>query len=104
MTTDSFLLAVFRFNNIYGNAAKKVWCDNGSNLVGGANELRKSIKTIDWDKVHDKLSNHLVNWYHIPPFSPHKAGCWERLVGMSKKLILDILNEKFFRDISGEDL
>ena len=66
--------------------------------------MRKSIKTIYWDKVHDKLSNHLVNWHHIPPFSPHKAGCWGRLVGMSKNLILDILNEKFFRDISGEEL
>ena len=72
--------------------------------MGGANELRKSIKTIDWGKVHDKLSTHFITWYHIPPFAPHKAGCWERLVGMSKKLILDILNEKFFRDISGEEL
>ena len=71
---------------------------------GVDNELQKSLKTIDWRKVYDKISSHFVSLCHIPPFAPHKAGCWERLVGMSKKLILDILNENFFRDISGEEL
>ena len=43
MMSDSFLNAFFRFFNSTGHATTKIWCDNGTNLKGGDNELRKSV-------------------------------------------------------------
>ena len=57
-----------------------------------------------WKNAADKLSQNGVEWKRIPPFSPEKVGSWERLVGLSKNLILSILSKNFFRKISGEEL
>ena len=53
-----------------GHSTKEFRCDNGSNLRGGANELRASLHELKWDKILDQLSYKDVPWKHSLQFSP----------------------------------
>ena len=64
-----------------------MWCDNGSNLKAGSNELTNSFAGTKWKGVVDKWSAHGISWRHIPPYAPSKGGNWERMVGLAKGVI-----------------
>ena len=87
-------------------ATTQLLCANGNNLkVGGEGvELKKAKLTIKWKNVVNKLVHHGIQWHHIPPFSPEMVGTGERLVGVSKNLVLSTLASNYFRKISGEEL
>ena len=104
MTCDSFLEAFFRFFNTRGHAVRFVWCDNGSNLKAGANELTKSFANVKWKKVVDRWSAKGIVWHHIPPYAPSKGGNWERMVGLAKGVLSAIAARDYYRSINTEEL
>jgi hypothetical protein len=104
MTCDSFLEAFFRFFNTRGNAARFIWCDNGTNLKSGSKALTSSFEGVKWKAVVDKWSAHGVSWRHIPPYAPSKGGNWERMVGLAKNVITAIAARNYYRSITTEEL
>ena len=71
---DSFINAFLCVYCSNDNSTCEIWRDNGSNLKADSSELAKSLKTIDWKGVVDKLSPRGVEWKHISPFAPKKVG------------------------------
>ena len=59
--TDSFLNAVFRMVSRRG-LPRDIVCDNGTNFVGGSNEL-KELEALDHKKIQDTTTSHGVKWY-----------------------------------------
>ena len=52
LNTDSLLNAIRRFIARRG-LPEKVFCDNGTNLVGASRELSKSLKELQNDKIYE---------------------------------------------------
>lgn len=66
----------------------QMFCDNGTNLRGANNELRKAVEEIDTTTQQDFTASQNLEWKFIPLATPHMGGCWERLV-QSVKIALD---------------
>lgn len=79
LTTDSTIMAIQRFIARRGYP-RKIYSDNGTNLVGANNELKRAIQEFDQNKLRDQLSSNFIDWHFIPPATPHMGGAWERMV------------------------
>lgn len=83
MTTSSFINALRRFFSVRG-PAKLLRSDRGTNFVGACKELN-----IDTDDPY--LQNYLkkkeCTWLFNPPHSSHMGGSWERLIGLSRRIL-----------------
>ena len=76
MDTDSFLNGLIRFGSRRG-WPEKMWSDNGTNFVGGQSELSRTLKDIEWKKIHNFCLRKEVNWSFNPPGASHMGGIWE---------------------------
>lgn len=97
LTTDALIMALRRM------AARRGWpqqifSDNGTNLKGAHNELRKSISELNEDILKSEAINYGTTWNFIPPATPHWAGAWERLIRSVKTSLKVILKEHSPRD------
>ena len=99
LDTDSFLDAFFRMTSRRG-VPKDVVCDNGTNFVGGSNEL-KELEALDQNKIQDTTSSHRINWHFNPPAGPHVSGVHGIMIKAAKKAIYAILGSA---DITDEEL
>jgi hypothetical protein len=52
MTTDEFLNAFYRMTSRRG-LPQDMFSDNGTNFVGGVNEMRELVSHLDDDKIQD---------------------------------------------------
>ena len=97
LESEGFLQALTRM------AARRGWprdmvSDNGTNFVGGNNELRELVNQIDKEKVESLTSNKGVNWHWNPPASPHFGGVFERMIKAAKRAINAILRNAEVND------
>ena len=63
--------------------------DNGTNFVGGNNELKQAATALDLEKVKSfAVTKHVEwTWTFITSDSPHKGGIWERMVRAIKRVL-----------------
>ncbi|XP_022062446.2 uncharacterized protein LOC127534576 [Acanthochromis polyacanthus] len=83
MSTDSFINALRRLFAIRG-PAKLLYSDRGTNFVGACKEL--DLGTDD-KAVGRYLQERGCSWTLNPPHAPHMGGSWERLIGVSKRIL-----------------
>ncbi len=84
MTTDSFLQAFDRFTARRGTPTV-VLSDNGSNFIGGYNELRRLWNRQKKEDVIRKKP--FITWDFTPPRGPHFGGVYERLIQSVKRAL-----------------
>ena len=66
--------------------------DNGTNIVGANNELKKCLKELNEKAIKNKLLTHNTEWQFIPPTSPWMGGAWESLVKIAKRCLKTVTN------------
>ena len=106
MDTDSFLMALDRFTSQH-RIPERIICDNGTNFVGGCNELSKMWDEIDQTSVMLERLN--IIWDFSPPEAPWFNGLSERMVGAAKnslktalpELLTDEVLETTFKSVQG---
>ena len=98
LDTDSFLNAFFGMASRCG-LPKDVVCDNGTNFVGGSNEL-KELEALD-KKIQETTTSYGVTWHFNPPLAPHFSGVPEIMIKAAKKAVFSILGSA---DIADEEL
>ena len=76
LTTDSFINAYKRFVSVRGPVSL-LRCDRGTNFVGGYKDLVKMGCQVEFN----------------PPDSSHRGGVWERMIGVSRRVLEGILIE-----------
>ncbi|VDI77276.1 Hypothetical predicted protein [Mytilus galloprovincialis] len=69
-----------------------MYSDNGTNLVSGDSELRKSIK--NWK---DMLQQE-IEWHFNPPLASHMSGSWERLIRSTRTILKALVKEQLLND------
>lgn len=83
MSTSSFINALRRFFAVRG-PSKLLRSDRGTNFVGACRELK--IQTDD-PEIRNYLLDEGCTWTFNPPHSSHMGGCWERLIGVARRIL-----------------
>ncbi|XP_078809202.1 uncharacterized protein LOC144994598 [Oryzias latipes] len=84
MDSSSCINALRRFFALRG-PAKQLQSDCGTNFIGACKEL-------GMDKTVQKyLSEQGCSWKFNPPRASHMGGCWERMIGVARKILDSML-------------
>lgn len=105
LETDSFLNALRRFLCRRG-PTRQLRCDQGTNLVGARNELKKCIAELDHDKINSELLKVNCDWFTFKlntPTASHMGGVWERQI-KSVRSVLQALLESNGKQLDEESL
>lgn len=86
MSSSSFINALRRFFAIRG-LAKQLRSDCGTNFVGASKELKLDPLKPGETSVHDYLCDQRCSWVFNPPHSSHMGGTWERMIGISRRIL-----------------
>ena len=90
MSTSSMINALRRFFAFRG-PAKVIRSDQGTNFIGAAGELKLIAESED---VKQLLQAKGCSWIFNPPKAPHMGGIWERMIGVTKKILNSILSSQ----------
>lgn len=88
LSTEDFILGLRRFIARRGRPAR-IYCDQGTNFRGAHNLFKK----IDFSKVLEYSEVYKITWKFNPPAAPWWGGWWERLVGLTKRLLRKVLGK-----------
>jgi hypothetical protein len=91
MDSSSFINALRRFFAVRG-PAKQLRSDCGTNFIGACKELKVESVTED-RKVQKYLSDNGCTWVFNPPHSSHMGGSWERMIGVSRRILESMLQD-----------
>ncbi|XP_062590301.1 uncharacterized protein LOC134251896 [Saccostrea cucullata] len=92
MNTPSFVNALRRFYAIRGDV-KEFYSDRGTNFVGSVRELGINSVNVEDAPIHNLLTDKGTVWRFNPPHSSHMGGTWERLIGVTRRILDAILQE-----------
>ena len=90
MDTSSFINALRRFFAIRG-AAKLLRSDCGTNFVSACRELQIDKRGCHNGKINTCLGDRGCEWQFNPPHASHMGGSWERMIGISRRILDAIL-------------
>ncbi|XP_068203570.1 uncharacterized protein [Palaemon carinicauda] len=79
MEQDSFVNAIRRFVARRG-PIKRIWSNNGTNIVTTERELREALQHFNEGEIRDTLTIRGIEWNFHPPHASHFGGVWERLI------------------------
>lgn len=91
LDTSSCIMAVQNFIAHRGQP-RKVHSDNGSNFHGTDNLLREEFKKLDQNRIQEEFTTTEMSWSFIPPKASHMGGTWERMIGIVKKCMDDVIS------------
>lgn len=93
LTTMEFMQVLRRFFSIRGYPAVML-SDNGSRMVGAANELREVVEGLDANQLREFCGEKKIQWIFTTPAAPHQNGCAEALVKSCKKSLKIAIGEQ----------
>lgn len=93
MSTDAFLNAYRRFICRRG-PVRRLYCDNGTNFVGGQGALKLAMKEMDENRIKTDLLKDNCDWidfeFNVPQAS-HMGGIWERMIRCARSALTGLL-------------
>ena len=93
METDAFINALRRFTNRKGKV-REIRSDQGTNFVGGKNELIAALQEVDTDSIKNfllKQGSDLITFKMNVPGASHMGGIWERLIRTVRSVLSGLL-------------
>ena len=104
MDTSSFINGLRRFLAIRGPAAQ-LRSDCGTNFVGARNEFQAALATeMNKKDIDAYLSQKGCEWIFNSPHASHTGGIWERMIGVSRKILDAMLSELGSKNLTHEVL
>ncbi|XP_067945392.1 uncharacterized protein [Watersipora subatra] len=77
LTTDAFINSLRCFLAIR-ESVKKLFCDYGTNFIGGKNELKRQFEFMSHESLKKYLANKQIEFLTTTPTASHQGGIWER--------------------------
>ena len=93
MSADSFLNAYRRFVGRKG-PVRRLYCDQGTNFIGGKSLLEAALKENDHNKIKQELLKEECDWVEFQmnvPHASHMGGVWERQIRTARAVFSSIL-------------
>ena len=103
LSTDCFIRLLRDFQAQYGRISH-LHSDNGTNFKGACNEMKRLIDEINNTMGNYEAAKMKIKWTFNPPGSPHFGGAWERLIGVIKTSLKEMLASFQKRTPSPEEL
>ena len=97
LETDAFINVLRRFINRRGKP-HMFYSDNGTNIVGGYKELRRSLQELDQSVIEEQLKQQQIRWNFNPPYASHMGGIWERVIRSIKRVLSAITTQQPLTD------
>lgn len=100
LESDAFINGMARFIARRG-APRKMWSDNGTNIVGAQAEMSRSLRQLDRHKVTLAARRRDIEWSFNPPLASHQGGVWERMIRTFRRILVALLspNDRLNDDI-----
>jgi hypothetical protein len=92
MSSSAFINALRRFIAIRGKV-QMFRSDRGSNFVGATDHIGVHTINVENGKIKDFLSNSGSIWVFNSPHSSHMGGAWERMIGVSRRILEAVLTK-----------
>ena len=95
MDTDSFLNALRRFISRRGKV-RGLRSDQGTNFIGGRNELVTAFEELNQESIKGFLSKQGCDWIKFTtnvPHASHMGGAWERLIRTVRSVLSALLRD-----------
>lgn len=92
MDSSSFINALWRFISLRG-PVKRIRSDCGTNFRGACRELKMLMDDTTEPSVSRYLSEEGCTWTFNPPHSSHMGGAWERMIGISRRILDSMLSQ-----------
>jgi len=93
MDTDAFINALRRFMSVRG-PIRTLRCDQGSNFMGGINQLKQAADQVNCDKLRSFLLENSCDFVvNAPHASPH-GGVWERQIRSVRMVLQNLLGSE----------
>lgn len=99
LSASSFINALRRLFSIRGPAVQ-IRSDRGTNFTGASKELNLEQ---DAD-IQRYLQEQQCEWIFNPPHASHMGGAWERLIGVSRRILDSMLLQQRFASLTHEVL
>ncbi|KAI3374627.1 hypothetical protein L3Q82_021202, partial [Scortum barcoo] len=94
METSSFINALRRFFALRGPVKQiRSDCMSGTNFTGACKELHMVLTDPKEPNVRRYLGEEGCTWIFNPPHSSHMGGVWERMIGVSRRILDSMLGE-----------
>ena len=91
MSSSCFINAFKRFVAIRGKV-KLIRSDRGTNFVGATENLKIDAINVEDKALKDFLYNSGTTWLFNPPHASHMGGVWERLIGVTRRILESMLS------------
>jgi len=78
--------------------------DRGTNFVGAAQELKLNVINVEDGPVSKFLHNSDITWIFNAPHSSHMGGVWERMIGLARRILDNMLSNVPGRTLTHEVL
>ena len=79
LDTNAFINALRQFANRRGEP-HSFYSDNGSNLFGGCQELKRSIRDLNRDVIKEQMKEQQIRWHFNPLYVSHMGGIRVRVI------------------------
>lgn len=96
LDTDACINALRRFVCRRGQVTH-MRSDNGTNFIGAERELKEAVAALD-NKIQRAFLHQGINWSFNPPAASHHGGAWERIIGMTRKILTSVLKQQKLDD------
>lgn len=97
MDTSSCIMSIRNFQCRRGTP-KQYFSDNGTNFHGANNVFLAEIAALDHDKIREEFISAETSWSFNPPTAAHMGGIWERMVGIVKSCLDEVLTVRYPTD------
>ena len=103
MTSSSFINALRRVVALRGEI-KELRSDRGTNFIGAADSIKAEVINVEDKVVKTYLSRSGITWKFNAPHSSHMGGVWERMIGVSRRILDSMLAECKGKEMTHEVL
>ena len=86
MTSSSFINALRRFTAIRGHV-KECRSERGTNFIGSTDHLGVDVINIENGPIKRFLLDQRSVWIFSPPYASHMGGAWERMIGLTRRIL-----------------
>lgn len=93
LTEESFILAFRRFVS-RRSLPKTMISDNASTYMAASNEIQRLTNS---QSLLEKIQDQGTEWKFIPKGAPWYGGFWERMIGLTKTTLKEIIGSKCIR-------
>ncbi|XP_062610035.1 uncharacterized protein LOC134271839 [Saccostrea cucullata] len=103
MSSSSFINALRRFESLRG-PVKVFRSDRGTNFVGATDELGIQALNVEDGPISNYLNQTKAVWIFNSPHSSHMGGSWERMIGLTRRILDSMLLDPNAKQLTHESL